>query len=161
MIFVTLGTQKVQMNRLLKNIDELIAEGKLNEEVLGQVGESDYVPEHYKVKKFMNSEEFSANMQKSDLVITHSGVGTIMSAVRMGKKVLVCPRMAKYGEHVDDHQMEIGVAFEKRGYVCLCSDRDSLLDKINEAQNMKVFAYSGSQGKIKELIRDFISENFN
>lgn len=107
MIFVTLGSQKFQFNRLLQKIDELVKEEAIKEEIFAQIGYSDYKPENYQYKDFLNRNEFSEIQSKADVVITHGGTGAIIGAVKKGKKVLAVPRLAKYGEHVDDHQIQL------------------------------------------------------
>jgi len=59
MIFVTLGSQKFPLNRLLKKVDEIIEQGAIKEEVFVQTGYSDYCPQHYQYKQFLNREEFA------------------------------------------------------------------------------------------------------
>ena len=105
-IFITLGSQKFQFNRLLKAIDELCEKGTVDaEDVFAQIGYSDYLPKNFSYKKFLDRDEFSKEMGKADIVITHGGTGAIIGAVKKGKKVIAVPRRAKYGEHVDDHQL--------------------------------------------------------
>lgn len=84
MIFITLGSQKFQFNRLLKSVDELI-EGGLDEEVFAQIGYSNYKPKNYKYKEFLDREEFSEVINCSDIVITHGGTGAIIGAVKKKK----------------------------------------------------------------------------
>lgn len=82
MIFITLGSQKFQFNRLLKAVDKLYT----NEEIMAQIGYSDYLPKNYKYKKFLDRDEFSYYMKKADIVITHGGTGAIMGALKRKKK---------------------------------------------------------------------------
>ena len=107
MIFITLGSQKFQFNRLLKAIDKLIEQGKIKEEVFAQIGYSDYQPINYNYKQFLDRDEFASMEGRADIVITHGGTGAIIGAVKKGKKVIAVPRLAKYGEHVDDHQKNL------------------------------------------------------
>lgn len=107
MIFVTLGSQKFPFDRLLKKIDELIETGVITEPVFAQTGHSTYVPEHYETQAFMDRDAFAEKMAQADTVITHAGTGAIIGAVKNGKKVIAVPRLARYGEHVDDHQNQI------------------------------------------------------
>ena len=51
-------------------------------------------------------------MEKANIVITHGGTGAIIGAVKKGKKVIAVPRLAKYGEHVDDHQLQLIKQFD-------------------------------------------------
>ena len=105
MIFVTVGSQKFQFNRLLKKIDELVEDGTIKEKVFAQVGVSDYKPKYYEYVDFMTQEEFNNKIDKADVVITHAGTGVIVNSVKKCKKVIGVPRLSKYGEHVDDHQV--------------------------------------------------------
>ena len=89
MIFITLGSQKFQFNRLLKKIDELIEAKIITEDVFAQIGYSDYTPHNYAYKKFLDREEFSDIQAKSDIIITHAGTGAIMGALKKGKKVII------------------------------------------------------------------------
>lgn len=101
-IFITLGSQKFQFNRLLKAVDELCEKGTVDaEDVFAQIGYSDYLPKNFSYKKFLDRDEFSNEMEKANIVITHGGTGAIIGAVKRGKKVIAVPRLAKYGEHVD------------------------------------------------------------
>lgn len=122
MIFITLGSQKFQFNRLLKTVDELVEQGEIEEEVFAQIGYSDYKPVHYSYKQFLNRDEFASMEEKADIVITHGGTGAIIGAVKKGKKVIAVPRLAKYGEHVDDHQLQIIEQFKKQNLICGLND---------------------------------------
>lgn len=120
MIFLTVGTQKFQFNRLLQAVDQLIEAGVIQDKVVAQCGHSTYVPRNYEAHMFMDSDRFEQTMQNCDLLITHSGVGTILNGIGLKKKIIVVPRKKALSEHVDDHQQEIATAFEKLGCVCVC-----------------------------------------
>ena len=91
-IFITLGSQKFQFNRLLKAVDELCEKGTINaEDVFAQIGYSDYLPKNFSYKKFLDRDEFSNEMEKANIVITHGGTGAIIGAVKKGKKVIAVP----------------------------------------------------------------------
>ena len=87
MIFVTVGSQKFQFNRLLKKIDELIENKVINEEVFAQIGVSNYKPQNYKYKEFVTQDEFNKYLDEARLIITHAGTGVIVNAIKKGKKV--------------------------------------------------------------------------
>lgn len=160
MIFITLGTQKFQFNRLLKKIDELISEKKIKEKVFAQIGNSDYKPINFKYKEFLNKEEFEECVKKADLIITHAGVGTIITALNFDKHVIVVPRLAKYKEHVDDHQVEIAESFSKKGFVLSSGENiESLYENIKKSKTMKFKKYISSNEKINNVIDEFITKN--
>lgn len=120
MIFITLGSQKFQFNRLLKAVDDL----EVDEEIFAQTGYSDYKPYKYDYKSFLDRDEFSDVMDKSDIVITHGGTGAIINAVKKKKKVIAVPRLAEYGEHVDNHQIQIVEQFKELNLIYACEDMD-------------------------------------
>jgi len=128
MIFITLGSQKFQFNRLLKAVDDLISDGVIKEPVFAQIGNSDYIPVNYEYKKFLDRDEFAKKQEECDIVITHGGTGAIIGAVRKGKKVIAVPRLAKYGEHVDDHQLQLLKQFDDMHIIEPCYDVQKLDD---------------------------------
>ena len=74
MIFVALGTQKFQFNRLLQMIDQLLDEGKIKETVFAQIGNSDYRPKNYKYASFLDKNEFEDRIRNSNLLITQQSL---------------------------------------------------------------------------------------
>lgn len=156
MIFVILGTQKFQLNRLLKKLDQYVAQGSLQEEIIAQIGYSDYLPKRYQYVEFLDKNEFDGMIQKADLVIVHSGVGSIISALSANKPVLVFPRLAKYKEHIDDHQLDIANAFSRKNYCLCCNEEDDLLQKIEECRHIHFEQYVSQREKIVGIISDYL-----
>ncbi|MDO5548328.1 MAG: PssE/Cps14G family polysaccharide biosynthesis glycosyltransferase, partial [Eubacteriales bacterium] len=130
MIFITLGSQKFQFNRLLKAVDDLIENHVIEDQVFAQSGYSDYNPRHYNYKPFLDREEFARMEDKSDIIITHGGTGAIIGAIKKGKKVIAVPRMSKYGEHVDNHQFQIISQFKKQNLICGLDDCSELVGAV-------------------------------
>ena len=161
MIFITLGSQKFQFNRLLKTADELIEQGTIKEDVFAQIGYSDYKPVNYSYKQFLNRDEFAAMEGKADIVITHGGTGAIIGAVKKGKKVIAVPRLAKYGEHVDDHQLQIIEQFENQNLICGISDITELKEAIRFVHEHKFDSYESNTTVIIKSIQRFIQENIH
>lgn len=136
MIFVTLGTQHFQLDRLINEIDHLIKKGQLNaDEVFIQNGSS-------KKSKYahnypmMDENKFNSLISDCDVLISHGGTSSIIKGLKAGKKVIVVPRKKKYKEHVDDHQMQIARVFQEKNYIIVIDEIDELekaLKKINEA----------------------------
>ena len=159
MIFITVGSQKFQFNRLLKEIDRLIEENKITEEVFAQTGYSDYKPKNYNYKEFLDREEFNKIIIKCDKVITHGGTGAIVGAVKRGKKVIAVPRLAKYDEHVDDHQLQITQQFSEMNFILSINDINELDHQLKRINNMKFNIYISNTHSIIASIEDFISYN--
>lgn len=156
MIFVTLGSQKFQFNRLLKKIDELIIENTIREDVFAQIGASNYRPKNYSYKEFLDRDEFNIMTDKCDIFITHGGTGAIIGAVKKGRKVIAVPRLAKYGEHVDDHQLQLLKQFNDMGIIEVCYELDELAEKYLRIQNFKMKTYLSNTQKIIDSISEFI-----
>ena len=157
MIFVTLGSQKFPFNRLLKKIDELIEDGTITEPVFAQTGASDYIPKRYEYKPFLDREEFARQMSLCDTVITHGGTGAIIGAVKKGKKVIAVPRLAKYGEHVDDHQLQLIEQFVDLNLICGLQSCEELKNALQYVPTVDFQAYTSNTEKIIEQISLFLS----
>lgn len=158
MIFVTLGTQKFQLNRLLEQMDSICSKGQVDDEIFAQTGYSDYQPKHYKHQAFLSRDMYRDVMERSSLVITHGGVGSIVAALQADKPVIVFPRLKKYREHVDNHQEEIAVAFEKKNYLLCCRNEKELPELIDRAKTHMFHKYESSVGEIIQLVEGFLEE---
>jgi putative glycosyltransferase len=116
MIFVTVGTHEQQFNRLIREIDELKEEGVITSDVFIQVGFSDYQPRFCRWERFLSYDEMNNLMEKADIIITHGGPATFMNVIANGKKPVVVPRRKKFGEHVNDHQLDFCKRIVQEGY---------------------------------------------
>lgn len=126
MIFVTLGTHAQPFNRLLKIVDQ----ATIDHERIVQFGFSTYPLENCKGFPFIDFAEMRSLMSRADAVVTHAGVGSIMLALSAGKRPVVAPRLHRFGEHVDDHQLEVVEAFQRAGKITLLMPGDDLATKI-------------------------------
>ena len=158
MIFITLGSQKFQFNRLLKAVDEQVASGKIKDEIFAQIGASDYKPQNFRYKDFLNRDEFAGWQEKAEIEITHGGTGAIIGAVKKGKKVIAVPRLKKYGEHVDDHQLQLIGQFKELDLICECQDCDEIWKAIDTVKKTEYKSYQSNTSRIIESIEEFISE---
>ncbi|WP_172637981.1 PssE/Cps14G family polysaccharide biosynthesis glycosyltransferase [Lactiplantibacillus plantarum] len=158
MIFISLGTQNFQLNRLLKKIDVLISEGKINDSVFAQIGYSDYLPINYGYKRFIDNNSFNDYIKKSSLVITHGGVGNIITALNYGKKIIVVPRIKKFNEHVDDHQVQIARAFYDNGHTLVCKDLKNLAKIISNSKEFVPKRYISHRTAYIEFIKKIITD---
>ena len=158
MIFITLGSQKFQFDRLLKAVDEQVNEKKIEEEIFAQIGVSDYKPRNFNYKDFLNRDEFSKWQNTCDIVITHGGTGAIVGALKKGKKVIAVPRLAKYGEHVDDHQLQLIEQFKELELICECLCCDDIWKAIETVKKTDYRSYESNTQTIIKSIEDFIDK---
>lgn len=114
MIFVTVGTHEQPFNRLIKKIDNLVANGDIKEKVIVQTGFSTYIPKHCETHKMMSFEEMQAALRDARIVITHGGPSSFIEALQFGKVPIVVPRQEKFNEHVNNHQVDFTKLIAKR-----------------------------------------------
>lgn len=156
MTFVTLGTQDFPFNRLLELVDRLVEEGVLCGDVFAQTGHSTYVPRHYSGVDFLTPAEYNRYIEQADLVIAHAGVGTIMSCLSAGKKLIVVPRTETHGEHVDGHQFEIAEEFARKGYLLTADEYDTLKAAVAAIPTASLLPYERGGNHIEEKIDRFL-----
>jgi UDP-N-acetylglucosamine transferase subunit ALG13 len=132
-IFLTVGTTKFSFNRLLRGVDEAMNSLRTKERLVAQIGKSDYE------FKYKNTDAFGQipfnkmidYLKKARIVITHGGPATIFLVLKHNKnKPLVIPRMKKFGEHVDDHQVYFTELFKKRRLIEVPFSGDKLVFRI-------------------------------
>ena len=158
MIFVILGTQHNSFVRLLNEIERLINDGKINEKVIVQNGSTEYNSEKMELHNFISQEEFDKYVHEADLIITHGGVSSIVAPVKLGKTVIAIPRLAKYGEHVNDHQRQIIETFSKQGLIIGVDEVEELADAILKAKTFKPNKLESNTDNIVRIIEDFIDK---
>lgn len=156
MIFVCLGTQIYQFDRLTKKLDELVESGVIQDEIIAQIGAANYLPQHYAYKKFMDADEFKKYQNEADLIIAHGGTGALIGALKLGKQVIAVPRLAKYGEHVDDHQLQISGVLAKEGYLREVLDMEKLAEVIEQCKESPIIKKYDRPSNVMQVIVDFI-----
>lgn len=134
MIFVTLGTQKFQFDRLLKKLDELVESGKIEkQDLVVQCVYSEYVPKNYEMFAMKPQNEIEDYMKNAEIIITHSGTGSIITALKLKKRIIIVPRLKQYEEHVDNHQIELAEVFKEKVNAIVVTDMEQLENAMKEA----------------------------
>lgn len=123
MIFVSAGTQ-FPFDRLIEMVDTLA--GETDEEVVAQAIPDKYEPKNFRLLGIIPQGEYTDLVNKCDLVVAHAGMGAIITAMRIGKPILVLPRLASKGEHRNDHQTSTARHLQQMGYVTTISNLDEL-----------------------------------
>jgi beta-1,4-N-acetylglucosaminyltransferase len=158
MIFLTVGTQ-FPLDRLVKAVDEAIGQGLLNEEIWAQIGQSSYQPRHFrKSTDFLDKQLFDQWMGKASKVISHAGIGSITMALDAAKPLLVMPRLRKYGEVVNNHQVDIAQKFEQFGYLLAAYDIEELPEKIEALKSFVPQKRNTQPEKVAERISRFLNQ---
>ena len=149
MILVTLGTQDQKFYRLLDAIEK----SNIKDKIIVQAGGSaDYKSNKMEIFKFIDMDKMKQLIKEADIVITHGGTGSIITPLEMGKKVIACPRLSKYKEHINDHQKEVTSVLKEEGCILEFNDGDNLDDLLNEIKTFKPKKYiSNTDNFIKNL----------
>lgn len=157
MIFVTLGTQDKSFERLLKLLDKEIEKGVIQEKVIVQAGYTKYESKNMEIFDYVSNDDFKKYIDKCDLLITHGGVGSIFTGLKLNKKVLVMPRLAKYKEQHNDHQLEITEEFTKEGYILSFNDEKTFESAYRKVPKFKPTKYQSNTENMIRLIENFIN----
>jgi len=155
MIFVTVGTNDHSFDRLLRKIDEMIEKGKIKEEVIIQIGHSKYIPKNAKWFRFETYENVKKLNKGARLIITHGGVGSILTALIYKKPVIAVPRMMKFNEHVDDHQVELVKELSSKFKIRAVFDIDDLEKELKIDAKPK---YESTKRRLIKKIKEYIDK---
>ena len=94
-------------------------------------------------------------IREARVVVTHAGVGTILVALKNGKRPLVVPRLVRYGEAVDDHQLDLGRRLAEQGLVVLVEDPTDLPQAVAAAQG-EVNGWSPGNHSLVADLHDYL-----
>jgi UDP-N-acetylglucosamine transferase subunit ALG13 len=134
MIFLTVGTQ-FPFDRLVKAVDKAAGTNGFDEHIVAQVGESSYCPKNFEVSPSVEKAVFDRYFSDAESVISHAGMGTITMALEQRKPLLVMPRLKKYGEVVNDHQLAIAKKFEQLGYLLVAYNTEDVQVKMKQLKS--------------------------
>jgi beta-1,4-N-acetylglucosaminyltransferase len=138
MIFVTIGVM-YGFERLVTRMDEIA--GKISESVVMQIGETVYQPKYAKYFKYTSRDEMEDLYRNARVIVGHAGIGTITKALEHKKTVILVPRMKKYNELINDHQLEIAKELEKEGTATIVyniEDLESALKTVHANDTYQV-----------------------
>lgn len=158
MIFLTLGTCPIAFDRLVEAVDRLVSDGSIKDEVFAQIGVCTYKPKHFEYAEMMGKSDFDSIFGKANGIIGHAGVGTILMALEKDKPLLIVPRMKKYQEHVNDHQIATAQHFEKEGSVLVAYTTENFASKVTELASFVPEKRATQAAAISRRIGGFLSE---
>lgn len=159
MILVTLGTQDKSFKRLLDAIQNEIDKGNIKEKVIVQAGCTQYQSKDMEIFDLLDRDKFSDLIKECDLLITHGGVGSILTGLKNNKKVIAAPRLSKYKEHTNDHQLQIIEKFDNAGLILPLYNFESLEQRLKDIKNFKPKKYKSNTTNMIKLIEDYIDNN--
>jgi UDP-N-acetylglucosamine transferase subunit ALG13 len=157
MIFLTVGTQ-FPFNRLVESVDMIFEQNGFEEKVFAQINNSSYRPRNFEAVPFLEKSQFDKCICKASCVISHAGMGTIMAVLEHEKPLLIMPRLKKYNEVVNDHQLAIARRFEQLGHVLVAYDMDDLPKALKQLKTFVPLKRKTKPQAVSERIAQFLKE---
>ena len=154
MILVTLGTQDKSFKRLLEAIDKQFELGNIKDKIVVQAGCTKYESKNMEIFDLIPMEKFDDLIKSCDLLITHGGVGSIITGLKNDKKVIAAARLEKYKEHTNDHQLQIIENFSNDGYILGLDNFDELDKVLEKAKTFKPKKYVSNTDKMIKIIEE-------
>ena len=160
MIFLTVGTQ-FPFDRLIKSVDRAFDGRLINEEIFAQIGETSYKPLNFESVVSLEKNVFDKRLREASSVISHAGMGTITMALKNHKPLLVMPRLKRYREHVNDHQVATARKFEELGHILVAYETEELPVKIEELKTFVPRKREAQPHAVAERIARFLNDLAN
>lgn len=152
MIFVTVGSHYQGFDRLIKKMDEIA--GKIDEEIIMQIGYTKYKPTNSRYFDFAGYSKIKQLNNDARIVVSHAGVGSILTALEQKTHLIIVPRLKKYGEVVDDHQLEIARQLSENPNVTTLYDVENLDEFLKSDFS---FIEGHSDNKLVHSLKNYIS----
>lgn len=155
MIFVTLGTQDKPFKRIL----DLIEQSNTAEKIIVQNGYTEFKSNKMDLRPYFDPEELQKCLTDADIIVTHGGVGSIMQGLKLKKKIIALPRLSKFGEHQNDHQLEIVNAYEKRGYILKWKENETFDEVLKRAESFVPNTFESNHDRFVSQLVSYIENN--
>lgn len=147
MIYATLGTMHLDFARLIRAMDAVASE--TGERVVMQTGLANTVPRYCENFAFRPREELDALIRDARVVVSHAGIGSVIDVLNAHRPLIVVPRLKRFGEHNNDHQLDLARAVERRGWGRMVLD----IEDLSEACAHPPAAYPAYRPAREQLIR--------
>lgn len=133
MIFVCVGNWPKGFDRLINEVDRLVGQNIITEKVVMQIGGGSYHPLHTEWFDYCSPERCEELIHQSQTVVSHAGIGTIATALRYGKPIVVMPRKSNLIEAFDNHQFSTAKEFEREGKLLVAYKTEEIAEKIKQS----------------------------
>ena len=165
MIFLTVG-QELPFDRLVRTVDEWCRDRKRSD-VYGQIGDpgpDGYRPSHYEWKPFIEPDEYGRRFNEADFIVSHAGMGSIITALTLPIPILIMPRHVGLKEHRNDHQVATANRFASRPGIEVAADEMELIPALDRLADKQIsvgdaVASPFAEPQLLDTIRDFIHQN--
>lgn len=156
MIFLTVGTQ-LPFDRLVKAVDRWAY--KKRKKIFAQIGKSGYKPKNMVFVRALDPAEFEEKVKRSEIMISHAGMGSIITALEKNKPIIIMPRKSKFKEHRNDHQVYTAREFEKLPNIFYAKDENHLIETLDNIKPKNLKYSSKNSDMLIDTIKEFIIKN--
>jgi UDP-N-acetylglucosamine transferase subunit ALG13 len=136
LILLTVGSM-FPFDRLVQAVDELVAAGKIEDDVHAQIGTGRYEPRAMPFDRFLDKPQFDALLRRASCIVSHAGIGSIATALKYEKPMLVLPRLRRHGEHVNDHQVATAQRYEQLGHVLVAYTEAEIPERLTQLKRFR------------------------
>lgn len=157
MILVLLGTFPLSFRRVLVEIENLAIKGVITDEIIVQNGHTNFETKHMHLRPFIPLDDLLTLYDKADLIISQAGTGSIIKGLRKNKKIIGIARLAKYGEAVDDHQLELLDEFSKAGLILPWNEDENLETVFEKSKKFEPKPFISNNNRITDFLKDYIN----
>lgn len=156
MIFVTVGTQ-LPFDRLVLAVDRWAA-AHPEIEFFAQTCEGAAPPPHMPHKPFLGADEVDQFVRKAELIVSHAGMGSVLTALQFEKPILILPRKSNLGEHRSDHQVSTAKWLATRPGVQVAWHEDEVATLLDARQQLTAGPGIGTNASAELIsrLRDYI-----
>jgi UDP-N-acetylglucosamine transferase subunit ALG13 len=143
---------------MTRAVDQWAGRIRSEEEVFAQIGPTTFVPQHMTSRSFLSLKEFAEIAALASVIVSHAGAGSILTALRLGKPIVIMPRRAALGEHRNEHQLATAARFRGRPGVIVAGDESELPSILDGVSNMQgsIPIQSFASPSLIAAVRDFI-----
>ena len=134
MIFVTVGAQ-MAFDRMIQAVDQW-AGTTGRTDVFAQIGPAEYTPRHIAHTGFLEPPQFTERARSASIIVAHAGMGSIITALTMGKPILVMPRRGDLRETRNDHQIATAKRLSELGKVAVAMDETELVERLGRLEEL-------------------------
>lgn len=159
MIFVTLGTQDKPFMRLLNILEKAKKEKLIKEDIIVQAGYTKFKSEYFTTFDYVSQTEFEQYIKKCNILITHGGVGSILTGLKYNKKIMAIPKLSKYNEQHNDHQLDIISSFTKKKYILSFTNYHEFKEQYLNINSFQPSKYKSNNKQFCENLINYIKNN--
>ena len=146
----------MSFDRMIEWVDEWAMSENRND-VVAQIGPSDFEPRTLKVLPFMAPPQYRERMASADAIIAHAGMGSILNALELAKPIVVIPRLSRLGETRNDHQVGTAKRLSEEGLVLTANTPGRLAEQMRALTGRSLLQPIGAhaQDSLLTRLRDF------